>query len=86
MSDVPEPWSVIAHNRRVTKGWLALCDKLRTNCTRCYDWLQFTPMKPINGRCYALRHNAPSTWYLIRYSEVHFQATRHRDRQLRVLV
>ena len=56
-------WSVIAHNGRVTKSWLRLCENLRENCIRCYQWLQFTPMQPINCRCYALRHkNYAGVW------------------------
>lgn len=54
--DPPEsPWSVIAYNKRVLKGWEWLARDTRQNAINCYAWLQRHPMRSMPGRCYALR-------------------------------
>jgi hypothetical protein len=58
-SDPPtDPWLVVAHNKKVLNGWQQLVHNTSQNAINCYDWLLRHPMKPIPGRCYALKHKA----------------------------
>ena len=48
-------WTLVAHNRRVVKGWEQLVRNTPENAINCFDWLRMHAMKPIPGRCYALK-------------------------------
>lgn len=50
-----EPWSVIARDKKVRKGWEQLVRNTSANAINCYDWLVRHPMKPMPGRCYPLK-------------------------------
>ena len=56
LSTHPSPWNLMAHDKRALKGWLLLCRQLPENACRCYQWLSEHPLKPIPGRCFALKH------------------------------
>jgi hypothetical protein len=50
------PWGLTAYNKRVVRGWEALCKQIPENVTRCYCWLRRNPTERIPGRCYELKH------------------------------
>ena len=52
----PGPWSVLAFNKRVLKGWRSLCERLPENAAACFEWLSQRPTTPIPRRCYPLKH------------------------------
>jgi len=55
-SDPPQSvWTLIAHNRRVVKGWEQLVHNTPENAINCFDWLRMRAMQPIPGSCYALK-------------------------------
>lgn len=55
--DAPQsPWSVVAHNKKVLKGWEQLVRNTPQNAINAYDWLRRHPTKSMPGRCYALKH------------------------------
>jgi hypothetical protein len=41
------PWKLIAHSKKVLRGWRELCEGLPGNARRCFAWLQAHPQKPI---------------------------------------
>jgi hypothetical protein len=49
------PWTVVGHNKNVLKAWERLAQNTPRNVINCYDWLRRDPMRPIPGRCYALK-------------------------------
>jgi len=51
IATVQRPWSLVAHNKKVIKGWEALCQELPENSVRCFNWLRADPMRKIPGRC-----------------------------------
>lgn len=52
-----EPWSVVAHNKRVLKNWETLVRDTEQNAINAYDWLIRDPMKRMPGRCYPLKYS-----------------------------
>jgi hypothetical protein len=55
-SIIDKPWNLIAHNKKILKGWEVLCQDIPENAIRCYNWLREDPMRRIPGRCYELKH------------------------------
>ena len=55
--DSPEPstWTLIAHDKKVLKGWARLARDTHENVVNAYDWLRKDAMKWKPGRCYPLR-------------------------------
>jgi len=49
------PWRLIAHNKRVVDGWLALCAKVPESALRCYRYLSADAMRRYPRRCFPLR-------------------------------
>jgi len=52
---IENPWTLLAHNRKVLHGWTLLCRSLAENAGRCYRHLQKDPTIRIPGRCYELK-------------------------------
>jgi mRNA-degrading endonuclease RelE of RelBE toxin-antitoxin system len=50
------PYTVLAHNRRVQKGWEDLCERSHQSSVRCHEWLSAHPDRPRPKRCYQLKH------------------------------
>jgi hypothetical protein len=55
-ANIENPWVLLGYNKKVLKGWVALCHSITANATRCFEWLQAHPTMPIRGRCYELKH------------------------------
>jgi hypothetical protein len=56
-------WTLVAHNKRVLKGWKQLVRDTPQNAINAYDWLRMHATKPLPGRCYALKHkNYAGCW------------------------
>lgn len=53
-----DEWVVLAARKSVLEGWELLCRQMNSNAQRCYEWLTRHPMRPIGGRCYALKGKA----------------------------
>ncbi len=48
-------WSLIAHDKKVLRGWNDLSRDTLENVVNAYDWLRSDAMKWKPGRCYPLR-------------------------------
>jgi len=55
--DNPDPsaWTLVAHNKKVVKGWASLSRNTPENVMNAYDWLRKDAMMWKPGRCYPLR-------------------------------
>ena len=51
----PEPWLVVAKNRRVNRDWSDLISRYPENARRCYQYLVNLPMQRQPGRVFPLR-------------------------------
>jgi hypothetical protein len=48
-------WTLVAHNKKVIKGWAELTRGTPENVINAYDWLRQGAMTPRVTRCFALR-------------------------------
>lgn len=56
-------WTLVAHDKRVLKGWEQLAKTTPSNVINAFDWLSQRAMTPRGGRCFPLRHkNYAGSW------------------------